>query len=170
MILVVADTGPIHYLVLIEAVEILPRLYERVVLPEAVLAELTHPHAPPPVKAWATQLPSWAEVRTAAHVDLGAFLDPGEAEAIALAEELKADSILMDEMEARQEALRRGLPVAGTIGVLEKASQDGLVDLPGAFQRLAQTNFFVSPHLIKQALERDALRRSRRSRERGEQP
>lgn len=46
MILVVADTGPIRYLVLIEAIEVLARLYDRVVLPPAVLAELTHAHAP----------------------------------------------------------------------------------------------------------------------------
>ena len=42
MILVVADTSPIHYLVLIEAIGFLPQLYDRVVLPSAVVAELTH--------------------------------------------------------------------------------------------------------------------------------
>ena len=97
MILVVADTGPICYLALIEAADILARLYDRVVLPSAVLAELTHPNAPAAVKAWASRLPAWVEVRRATHVDAGSVLGPGEAEAIALAQELKADSLLLDE-------------------------------------------------------------------------
>ena len=59
MILVVADTGPIRYLVLIEAIEVLARLYDRVVLPQAVFAELTHAHAPEAVQRWAATLPDW---------------------------------------------------------------------------------------------------------------
>ena len=167
MILVVADTSPIHYLVLVEAVELLPQLYDRVVLPKAVLTELTHPHAPAPVKAWATALPRWAEVRTAAHVALGGILDPGEAEAIALAQELKADSVLLDESEARAEALRLGLPVSGTVGVLEKAAERELIDLPAVFQRLSRTNFHISPELLNEALRRDTARRALRDRKRG---
>lgn len=87
MILVVADAGPIRYLVLIEAVELLSRFYDRVIIPFTVSAELTHPHAPAAVREWASALPAWAEVRLASHVDLGGMLDPGEAEAIALAQE-----------------------------------------------------------------------------------
>ena len=78
-------------------------------IPSAVLAELTHPKAPLAVKTWVGALPSWAEVRTADHAELDDILDPGEAEAIILAEQLKADSLFLDEMEARREALRRGL-------------------------------------------------------------
>lgn len=159
MILVVADTGPLCYLILIEAIELLPRLYDQVVIPSAVLAELTHPKAPLAVKSWASALPSWAEVRVAAHSELDHLLDPGEAEAIILAEQLKADSLLLDEMEARREALRRGLPVAGTIGVLEKAAERNFISLSEAFTRLARTNFHVSPEVIEQALQRDASKR-----------
>jgi predicted nucleic acid-binding protein len=161
MILVVADTGPLHYLILIDAVGLLPRLYDQVVIPSAVLAELTHPKAPVPVKTWAAALPSWAEVRTAAHAELDHILDPGEAEAIILAEQLKADSLLLDEMEARREALRRGLPVAGTIGVLEKAAERNFVNLSDAFSRLARTSFYVAPEVLQQALQRDASNRKK---------
>ena len=62
MILVVADTGPLCYLILIEAVGLLPRMYDRVVIPSAVMAELAHPKAPAAVKTWAGSLPTWAEV------------------------------------------------------------------------------------------------------------
>jgi predicted nucleic acid-binding protein len=160
MILVVADTGSLHYLILIEAVELLPKLYDRVVIPSAVFAELTHEKAPLAVKSWVASLPSWAEVRTACHSELDDILDPGEAEAIILAEQLKADSLLLDELEARREALRRGLPVAGTIGVLERAAECNLINLADAFSRLGRTNFYIAPEVLRQALQRDSLRRN----------
>jgi predicted nucleic acid-binding protein len=50
--LVVADTSPLRYLVVIQAIEILPLLYERVVVPQAVLAELQHPRSPREVRDW----------------------------------------------------------------------------------------------------------------------
>ena len=162
MILVVADTGPLCYLILIDAIDLLPRLYDRVVIPSAVLAELTHARAPAAVKSWSSALPSWTEVRTAAHAELDEFLDAGEAEAIILAEQLKADSLLLDEVEGRREALRRGLPVAGTIGVLEKAAERNLINLSEAFSRLTRTNFHIAPEVLEQALQRDASNRGKR--------
>jgi predicted nucleic acid-binding protein len=64
-------------------------------------------------------------------------------------------------MEARREALRRGLPVAGTIGVLEKAAERNLVSLPEAFSRLAHTNFHIAPEVLQQALQRAAAKQRR---------
>jgi predicted nucleic acid-binding protein len=136
-------------------------MYDRVVIPSAVLAELAHPKAPAAVKTWAGSLPTWAEVRTAAHDELDDILDPGEAEAIILAEQLKADSLLLDEMEARREALRRGLPVAGTVGVLEKAAERNLINLSEAFSKLARTSFYIAPQVLQQALQRDAANRKK---------
>jgi predicted nucleic acid-binding protein len=63
MRLVVADTGPLNYLVLIDAIELLPKLFEKVFAPEAVRAELLNQDAPAVVRAWATHPPSWLEVR-----------------------------------------------------------------------------------------------------------
>jgi predicted nucleic acid-binding protein len=159
MTLVVADTGPIHYLVLIEAIDVLPRLYDRIIIPTSVHRELRHPNAPILVKQWTASLPGWAEIRAASRIELLGILGSGEAEAIALAQELQADSLLLDETEARQEALRRKLPVSGTIGVLEKAAERGFLILAEAFQRLARTNFRMTRELVQQAFQRDALRR-----------
>jgi predicted nucleic acid-binding protein len=170
MILVVADTSPIRYLVLIDAIAVLPKLYDRVVLPSAVVAELTHPNAPEAVKKWASAFPEWVEVKKARHIALSGILDPGEAEAIALAEEMKADSLLVDEAEGREEALRRRLPVSGTVGVLEKAAERSLIVLAHAFQRLSQTNFRIAPELLRKALERDAQRTSAKDRDNGIKP
>ena len=56
--LVIADTSPINYLVLIEHVDILPALFERVILPAAVWEELKHAKAPSPVKEWIASRPA----------------------------------------------------------------------------------------------------------------
>ena len=71
-------------------------------------------------------------------------LDPGESEAIALAVEVDADILLIDEQTGRQEAVRRGLKVAGTLSVLDEAEQAGLVTFDDAVAELQKTSFRVS--------------------------
>lgn len=154
MTLVVADTGPIRYLVLIEAIGVLPKLFNRVILPGAVVAELTHPRAPLPIRNWAAKLPSWAERRDPVRLEFETHLDRGEAEAIALAIELGASALLLDETEAREAAKRRALPVTGTVGILEKAAAQNLLSLPDALERLQRTNFRIDARIIREALER----------------
>jgi predicted nucleic acid-binding protein len=170
MTLVVADTGPVRYLAVIESIHLLPRLFDQVIIPKAVLAELTHPRAPEAARRWANDLPTWAVIREAAQIELADVLDPGEAEAIALAGELKADLVLIDEREARREAARRRIPVIGTIGILEEAAARNLIDLPEALQRLLATNFRIDRRYLDDALHRDAERRERLTRRRDPQP
>ena len=70
--LVIADTSPLNYLILIDALEFLPRLYPQVILPLGAWQELQHADAPAPVKRWAQALPDWIEVREApVPIDLG---------------------------------------------------------------------------------------------------
>src|SRR5947209_8162696 len=120
--MVVADAGPLHYLILIEAVDVLEPLYLRVLLPRAVSSELLAANAPRPVRDWMAQRPTWCEIRPDLPPDptLG-FLDAGEQAAIALALSLQADRLLIDERAGRAEAERRHLPVTGTVGVLAEA-------------------------------------------------
>ncbi len=59
MRLVVADTGPLNYLVLIGASDLPPRLFETVLVPQAVCDELRHPAAPAAVRAWAAEPPAY---------------------------------------------------------------------------------------------------------------
>ena len=61
--IVVSDTTPLNYLVLIDAIHILPALYGSVAMPNAVHQELTAPGAPGAVRAWATRLPEWVSVQ-----------------------------------------------------------------------------------------------------------
>jgi predicted nucleic acid-binding protein len=154
-VIVVTDTTPVNYLVLIDRVHLLKELYGRLVLPQAVHEETQREGTPEKVRAWAAQLPGWAEVRAAASTDPALKLGAGEREAIALAEELKADLLLVDDRKARREARRRGLAVTGTLAVLAAAAERGLVDLPGALAALRQTTFRAPPGLIEELLGRE---------------
>ncbi len=91
MLLVVADTGPIDYLLPIGHIEILPALFEKVMLPSMVRDELARPRAPLPVRDWIAKIPDWAEVQQVTGISDDvtlARLDPGEGAAIAPAVEL----------------------------------------------------------------------------------
>src|SRR6266545_3833097 len=126
MRLVVADTGPINYLVLIDAIEVLPKLFEQVLVPAAVYEELAHADAPPLVRAFVAQKPVWLEVRSNPDHNrpemADAALDEGERAAIALATSIGADLILMDDRAGVALAYRFGLTVTGTLGVLDLAA------------------------------------------------
>ena len=68
MILIVADTGPINYLIQIGCVDVLGHLAEKTVLPASVQAELIHRAAPEAVRAWAVAPPEWVEIRAASRL------------------------------------------------------------------------------------------------------
>jgi predicted nucleic acid-binding protein len=144
--LVVADTSPIHYLILIEREAILPALYGQVAIPPAVLADLQQPRTPALVRAWVAHYPAWLEVRQPRQaLDAAQFpqLGAGEREAIALAQELQASLLLFDDADGRAEAERRALIATGTLGILEAAAIQGQIDLPSALTRLQATTFRV---------------------------
>jgi predicted nucleic acid-binding protein len=128
--LVIADTGPINYLVLIGHIDLLPVLFETVVLPTAVQSELASGKAPGSVRYWAANFPIWVEVRGPSFDQpddaLLTGIDEGEKAAILLAASLHADLILMDDRRGVKAAERKGLVVTGTLGVLDLAAQRGL--------------------------------------------
>jgi predicted nucleic acid-binding protein len=155
---VVADTSQINYLVLIGQIEILPRLYMRILIPPAVLEELKHTVAPAPVRNWATHVPGWLEVRAPKGSVSVAQLDLGESEAIALAAEMHAEVLLIDEQAGRKEAARRGLKVAGTLSVLDEADQAGLLDFDAAVARLSETSFRASQAVLSEIKEKRSRR------------
>lgn len=159
--IVVADAGPLRYLILIEHSHVLSALYGRVLVPPAVITELSKEQTPASVQQWIARPPGWVQVQgpTRDLVPIDESLHAGERAAIALAEELSADALLIDERDGRREAERRGLPVLGTLRVLADAAEHGLANLPTAFDRLMQTNFRGSEQLFQSLLARDAARR-----------
>ena len=121
--LVVADTTPLRYLIVIGAIDILLPLYEPVVVPQTVYEELQHSRTPQEVRAWLVASPPWMELRHPGRIEWLPQLGPGEQDAIALAEELHADFVLMDDADGRMEAERRAMTVIGTMGILERAAE-----------------------------------------------
>jgi len=162
-VIVVADTSPLQYLILIEHVDILPALYGRVIAPPAVMTELSHAHTPASVRTWLADKPEWLHVQTPTGTLAIAdtTLEPGESAAIALAEELSADALLIDDRAGRREAAKRRLAVLGTLRVLADAAEQGLVDLQSSFGRLALTNFRADEKLVQRLLALDTQRHQR---------
>jgi predicted nucleic acid-binding protein len=153
--IVVADTSPINYLILLDQIAILEVLYGRILIPHAVHEEMLSLKAPSSVRAWSKNPPHWLEVLSPSTTlnPPVARLDRGETEAIALAEELNAEWLLIDEAAGRDEATKRGLQTIGTLGILREAHRAGLLDLRSAIDRLSATGFRVNPSLIQLLLD-----------------
>jgi predicted nucleic acid-binding protein len=155
--IVVADSGPLHYLILLDHSELLRRFYSRVVVPDAVASELSAAGAPATVRDWILQPPSWISVIPVALEAIETItdnLDLGERSAIALATTLGADLLLIDEAAGREEARRRNLRVTGTLGVLRAGAEQGLVNVPALIGRLKATSFYVDDALVNAVFQR----------------
>lgn len=152
--IVVADTGPVNYLVLSGQVELAHALYGTLLIPPSVHRELLDARAPEAVRQWAGALPAWAEVRPPKNASRFGELGPGEREAIALALEMRADFLLIDEAAGRKIAIENGVAVKGTLGILEEAASRNLVDFPLAVSKLRATTIFLSEETVRDALKR----------------
>jgi predicted nucleic acid-binding protein len=157
--MVVADTSPVNYLVLIAQISLLARLYTRILIPPAVLEELKHPLAKA-VRDWVDNAPMWLEVHSPKTSLIPPKLDLGETEAIALATERLAEVLLIDEQAGRQEALGRGLKFAGTLSVIDAADQAGLVIFDDAVADLRKTSFRLSRAVLAEIRRSDPAKDS----------
>ena len=158
MKVVIADTSPINYLILIEEIDLLRKLYTRIVIPPEVFQELISAGAPPEVAAWMQSRPTWVKVRSplvtapVASALTEAELDAGEQAAIRLALVEHDVLLLIDEAIGRSVAAQLGIANTGTLGVLVAAAEVGLVDLRISLSRLLSTNFRISQSLINKLL------------------
>ena len=153
--IVVADSSPLQYLILLEQSALLERFYGHVFVPDVVAAELRAPGAPESVRGWMSTPPSWMEVVSVTEFEAAAvadWLDRGERAALALAERLRADLVLIDERDGRTEAMRRSFQVTGTLGVLRAAAERGLIDVADVVSRLRATSFYLDETLLQEAL------------------
>lgn len=158
--IVVSDTSPINYLILIGRIALLPDLLGDVIIPTAVFRELQAERTPVIVREFILAMPGWMTVRTATLIsDLDdEKIDTGEREAILLAEEIAADALLIDDLAGREAALDRGLFVIGTVGVLKRAAEKGLIDFVAELQKLKSVGFRLSVELeedVVRSLEND---------------
>lgn len=154
--IVVSDTSPIRCLHHLDMLWVLHKLFDRVLIPPAVAAELAEaapPELPLPIKelgAIQVQAP-----RSQEHVRrLREQIDPGEAEAIALALETHCDLLLIDERRGRRVASEHGLSVTGVLGVLITAKRQGhLARLAPHLGRLRdERQFFLGDRMVSEIL------------------
>jgi predicted nucleic acid-binding protein len=154
MAVVVSDTTPLHYLILIGRESVLQTLYGSVIIPPAVLKELAHPSAPPTISTWAKSPPQWLIVQAPEAIPLQFDdLDFGEQQALALAKEIKAELVLLDDKIARRIAEQESLRVKGTLGVVADAAGIGLLDFRATVEMLQQTSMYLDPKLAQRIIE-----------------
>jgi predicted nucleic acid-binding protein len=119
--IVVSNTSPLTNLAAIKLFQLLSRLFGEVHIPDGVWDELNAGGKSWPGSAEAASV-SWIQRHSVQNealvITLMRDLDKGEAESIALALELKADLLLMDEREGRRAAQRLGLQTLGVVGLL----------------------------------------------------
>jgi predicted nucleic acid-binding protein len=148
--IIVSDTSPIRALHHLGLLNLLPDLFEEIVIPPRVLQELESPRrrfSPVQLAAY-----PWLKLRSPANraqvQELLKEVDLGEAEAIALAVELHAE-VLIDEAEGREVAKRIGLSLVGALGILVRLKQSGLITtvLPLIDRLETELRFFVADPL-----------------------
>jgi predicted nucleic acid-binding protein len=153
---VVCDTGPVNYLIQIEGIEVIHRLFNPVFLPESCRLGLLQPKAPVTVREWALHPPDWMTFlapNPTPGVSMTGLSD-ADAEVLLRAVE-KSAVVLMDDLAGRTHAESMGLRVIGTLGVVELAARRGLLSLHDAIDRLQRTNIHISDSLYRKVLERN---------------
>jgi uncharacterized protein len=157
-VIVVSNTSPIFYLSTIGQLDLLRQLYGEIIIPTAVFNEITNvgntdvSAAIVPTLSWIQTQP----VSDQAFINtLSVELDPGEAEAIALAVELKADRLLIDERLGRAAAMRSALQVTGVLGILIAAKHRNLIQevKPLLDALIEQVGFWVDERLYAEVLQ-----------------
>jgi predicted nucleic acid-binding protein len=149
-ILVVSDTGPIHYLTLLGRIDLLPHFFGEVLVPSAVLQELNHSSTPQVIREFMSSQPDWLNV-----VDCP-VTDPkfnhfgvGEREALTMAFLNPGAVLLCDDGAARAAAIKEKIAVSGTLGVLRDAALCNLLDIRMELDRLrTETSFHGSDKLF----------------------
>ena len=162
---VISDAGPLIALARIGEIDLLRRMYGWVVVPPAVCSELAIDSSRPGAKVLAGMFAAgWiaveAVVDSRVRSELDQLLGPGEAEAIALAEQEEPSFLLIDDARGRRTARLRGVPVVGVAGVLLAAKSRGEIAAVGpVLERLSDAGYRLSPRLVAATLDRADERR-----------
>lgn len=149
--IIVSNTTPLSELAKIDRLSLLQTLFNTILIPQEVYTELTTGNHPATLLIPAA---TWIETRTVNSLEriaqlLQPGLDRGECAAIALAEELNADRLLMDEQAGRNLARKLGLPIIGTIGILLLAKQQGILNaIAPLLNDLIDQGTWISPAFV----------------------
>ena len=155
--LIVSDTTPIITLMKMGHLDILKRLYGKVLIPNAVYMELTvnEKFVAETSQVMDSDFLEVEKVDNEVAVTIlqeVSGLNAGESEAIVMANNRKADLLVMDEHKGRGVAKKMGLPITGTIGLLLKAFDEGMLiaeDIEECIEKLKETNVRISEGLFE---------------------
>lgn len=152
----VTNTSPLIFLAKLDRLELLLQAADEIFVPSAVIDEIRQ-YSDEANKKIEEALGTWLRVERVGDRQIVAVLladlDKGEAEAIALARELEADRLVMDDLDARRVARRLGLDTVGTLGLLLAARLRGeLASLKQEIDRLHREGFRVSSALVEAVL------------------
>ena len=156
--IVVSNTSPIFYLSTIGQLDLLRQLYDEIVIPNTVFQEITNV-GNTDVSATVVPTLNWIKIQSTTDLTLvntlSHELDPGEAEAIALAVELDADRLLIDERLGRNAAIRLGIKVTGVLGILIAAKRKNLIQevKPLLDTLIKQVGFWIDEQLYTEVLQ-----------------
>lgn len=152
---VVSNTTPILALIKVDKLFLLKDLFGNIYIPKAVYNEIEEGKTKPYYHD--LKLESWIKILDIENRQPLNFLfdlDKGEAEAITLAKEIKADLLLLDEKEGRRYANLLDLPIAGTIGLLIKAKDKGLLgSVKEILLELVEKGIWIKPSLYDKVLK-----------------
>jgi len=152
---VIVNATPIIALSLIGELDLLRKLYVKVLTPSAVEAEVLA-GGTKGIGIVEIRGADWLQVKTLKdprRADLLSDLDRGEAEVLALAQELNVDLVIIDERLARRHAKRLGLMLTGTLGILLRAKENGLVPVVAPLIKVLQENGIrLSERVVSEAL------------------
>lgn len=147
----VSNTSPLILLEKAECLWILGRLFEKVYIPPAVDTEWLRPGG--------YVVPEWLSVATLSSEgisvakDLYQKLDKGEAEAIALFLSIKADRLLLDDLNGRRLAKTMEIPVVGTLGILVAAKLKGIIPkIVPVLDVLKKHRYYIADEILQKAL------------------
>jgi predicted nucleic acid-binding protein len=153
---VVSNMSPLHYLILINCEHILPLLYGQVFTPPAVIEEMRAPNTPEVVRRWVDSPPEWLQIVEPANIEdiprLGqGKRGAGEKASIALAREIRADALFIDDKKGIQEAQKRGLKAVRMLTIVDRAAERGFIDnLPEVLDTLLNsTPYYAGKEVLK---------------------
>jgi predicted nucleic acid-binding protein len=143
---IVSDTSCFIILSSIDELSLLQKLYGTIITTQDIAME------------YGENLPNWVEIVIVKDKQkqqlLEMQLDKGESSAIALALETANCTLILDDLKARKIAHQLNVSFTGTLGIIIKAKQKGIIDaVKPIIEKIKQTNFRISPELELQALK-----------------
>lgn len=156
---IISNASPLIALSNIGQLELLKKLFQKIIIPKAVYQEVVDEGKDRSGTAEVKKaVNKWIEVKEVKNSDevktLRALLDYGEAEVVVLAQEIKADLLILDNREPRVFAKHLGFNLIGTIGVLMLAYEKEFLKNPiEKIFELREKGFYISDRLLKEIIK-----------------